>query len=248
MSKRERSLAVTDKGSPVGAPSSAALPLRFRPRLLEGLTPPEIRAVLGAGRQRRISPNEVFVREGHPVTHLFLLVTGFAASYKATLDGRKLFLRWMSPGDAFGLGALLQTEPPPYFTTVQAAVRGDSVFVWERVSAHTLLSQVPRLRENAYALASDYVRTLADALAARASQTAQQRLARVLVESARHIGRDGPEGIELGLTNEQLAHMADVSLFTVSRQLSEWQSERILAKSRGKILLRAPKRLGSQHF
>ena len=248
MSKRERSLAVTDKGSPVGAPSSAALPLRFRPRLLEGLTPPEIRAVLAAGRQRRISPNEVLHREGHPATHLFLLVTGFAAFYKATLDGRKLFLRWISPGDAFGLATLLQTEPPkPYCTTVQA-VRGDSVFVWERVSAHALLSQVPRLRENAFALASDYVASLADALAARASQTAQQRLARVLVESARHIGRDGPEGIELGLTNEQLAHMADVSLFTVSRQLSEWQSERILAKSRGKILLRAPKRLGSQHF
>jgi CRP-like cAMP-binding protein len=90
--------------------------------------------------------------------------------------------------------------------------------------------------------------TLAGALAARASQTAQQRLARVIVESARHIGREGPEGIELGLTNEQLAHMADVSLFTVSRQLSEWHSERILAKSRGKILLRAPKRLRSQHF
>jgi CRP/FNR family transcriptional regulator, nitrogen oxide reductase regulator len=241
-------LAVTDNGKPVGAPSSAALPPGFRSRLLEGLTPPEIKAVLAAGRQREISPNEVLVREGHPVTHLFLLVTGFAASYKATLDGRKLFLRWISPGDAFGLAALLQTKPPPYFTTVQAAVRGDSVFVWERVSAHALLSQVARLRENAYAIASEYVITLADALAARASQTAQQRLARVLVESARHIGRARPEGIELGLTNEQLAHMADVSLFTVSRQLSGWHSERILAKSRGKILLRAPKRLGSHHF
>jgi len=238
---------VTDKGRPVEAASSAALPPGFRSRFLEGLTPPEIRAVLAAGRQRRISPNQVLQREGHPATHLFLLVTGLAAFYKATLDGRKLFLRWISPGDAFGLATLLQTEPPPYFTTVQA-VRGDSVFVWERVSAHALLSQVPRLRENAFALASDYVTSLADALAARASLTAQQRLARVLVESARHIGRDGPEGIELGLTNEQLAHMADVSLFTVSRQLSEWQRQGILAKSRGKILLRAPKRLGSQHF
>jgi CRP-like cAMP-binding protein len=174
------------------------------------------------------------------------LVTGLAGFYKETPASSKLFLRWISPGDAFGLAAL-QTQLQPYLTTV-IVLRAASVFVWERVSANALVSQVPRLRENAYALASDYVTSLADALAARASQTAQQRLARVLVESARHIGRDGPEGIELGLTNEQLAHMADVSLFTVSRQLSEWQRERILAKSRGKILLRAPKRLGSQHF
>jgi hypothetical protein len=38
--------------------------------------------------------------------------------------------------------------------------------------------------------------------------------------------------------------MADVSVFTVSRALVEWQSQGILAKSRGKIVLRAPKRLG----
>jgi len=173
-------------------------------------------------------------------------VTGLAAFYKATLDGRKLFLHWISPGAAFGLAAL-QTQPQPYLTTVQT-VQENSVLVWERVSTHALLSQVPRLRENAYAVASDYVARLADLLVARASQTAQQRIARVLVESTHQAGCAGREGIELGLTNEQLAEMADVSPFTASRQLSEWQSQGILTKSRGKILLRAPKRLGSQHF
>ena len=239
-------MAVTGKRRPVGAPSSAALPPGFRSRLLEGLTPPEIRAVLAAGRQRRISPNQVLQHEGDTGTRFCLLVTGVAAFYKATPEGGKLFLRWITPGDTFGLSAV-QAQPQPYLTTVQA-LRGGSVLVWGRRSACALISHVRRLPENAYAIASAYLVRLADVLVAHASQTAQQRLARVLVESARHIGRDGPEGIELGLTNEQLAHMADVNLFTVSRQLSEWQSERILAKSRGKILLRAPKRLGSQHF
>jgi CRP-like cAMP-binding protein len=116
------------------------------------------------------------------------------------------------------------------------------------VSAQALASQILQLRKNASAIAGNFVASLADALAARASQTAQQRLARVLVESARHIGRNGRECIELDLTNEQLAQMADVSLFTASRQLNEWQSQGILAKGRKKIVLRAPQRLSSERF
>ena len=228
----------------IQAASSAALPPGFRSRLLEGLTPSEIRAVLATARQRKISPNQVLQHQGDPASHLCLLVTGLAAFYKAAPGGSKFFLRWILPGDAFGLAALLQTRPQPSFTTVQA-LRGDSVFVWERVSARALASQIPRLRENASVLASDYMASFTDLLVLRTSQTAQQRLARVLVESARHIGRAGREGSELRLTNEQLAQMADVSLFTASRQLNEWQRQGILAKSRGKILLRASKRLGS---
>jgi len=200
-------------------------------------------AILAAAKQRKISPNQVLLPEGDPANHLFLLVTGLAASYKATPEGSQLFLRWITPGDTFGLAALMQVQQP-YVVTIQAQREG-SLFVWERASARVLASQVPRLRENACTIAGDFVARLADALAARASQTAQQRLARVLVESAHQIGHTNGEGIELGLTNEQLAQMADVSLFTASRQLSEWQSQGILAKSRGKILLRAPRRLGS---
>jgi CRP-like cAMP-binding protein len=169
------------------------------------------------------------------------LVTGLAGFYKETPASSKLFLRWISPGDAFGLAAL-QTQLQPYLTTV-IVLRAASVFVWERVSANALVSQVPRLRENAYAVANDYLARLADVLVVRARQTAQQRLARVLVESVRQIGHAGRHGTELSLTNERLAEMADVSMFTVSRQLSEWQSQGVLAKSRGKIVLYTPERL-----
>ena len=231
---------------PTGTASSVVLPPGFRSRLLEGLTASEIRAVLAAARHQKISPNEVLQHEGDPAKHLYLLLTGLAAFYKATPEGSKLFLRWIAPGDAFGL-ATLQLTQQPYVVTIQAQREG-SLLVWDRVSAQALASQILQLRKNASAIAGNFVASLADALAARASQTAQQRLARVLVESARHIGHNGRECIELDLTNEQLAQMADVSLFTASRQLNEWQSQGILAKGRKKIVLRAPQRLSSERF
>ncbi len=228
------------------AAPTAALPPGFRSSLLEGLTPSEIKAVLAAAKQRRIFPHQVIQHEGDPATHLSLLVTGRAARYKLTHKGDKLFLRWIAPGDAFGLMTLL-SEPPPCLTTVQA-VREGSVFGWDRMSARALVVQHPQLCENLYSVVTDYLASLIDVLVARASQTAQQRLARMLVESAQQLGRAGREGIEFDLTNEQLAEMAGVSLFTASRQLSQWRRQGILAKSRGKILLRSPEHLVSQHF
>ena len=68
-------------------------------------------------------------------------------------------------------------------------------------------------------------------------QTAEERLAQVLVESAGQLGHSGPDGIELGLKNEEIALAAHVSLFTASRHLSKWQRTGLLKKYRSKIVL-----------
>jgi CRP-like cAMP-binding protein len=86
---------------------------------------------------------------------------------------------------------------------------------------------------------ADYLDGVIDALGARSFQTAEQRLARMLVLSARQIGRTGHEGIELDLTNEQLAVTAQVSLFTATRKLSHWQDLGTLKKHRRRIVLRS---------
>ena len=245
MKAGEKIARVGETGRLLTTASSTALPLGFCSRFLDGLTASQIKAVLGLAKQRTISRNQAIQLEGDPANHLYLLVTGLAAFYKPKMDGGRVFLRWLSPGDAFGLAALA-AQPQPYLTTVQAMSEG-SLLVWERVSALALL-QISQLRENAYNIASDYLNSLADVLVARTSQTAPQRLARMLVESAHQIGQGNCEKIELAITNEQLAEMADVSLFTASRCLSEWQRQGILVKSRGKIRLCAPERLVAKHF
>jgi CRP-like cAMP-binding protein len=65
----------------------------------------------------------------------------------------------------------------------------------------------------------------------------------VLVSLANGIGKKRTEGIHLEITNEQLANTANITIFTVSRLLSEWQRRGALAKSRGQIILRSPGRL-----
>ena len=217
--------------------SDAALPPGFRSTFFEGLTAPEIKAVLAAARQERISPHQLLQQEGDPATRLWLLVTGRAAAYRLAHDGGKLFLRWVVPGDAFGLATIVRT-PARYFVTVEAVQEG-SPLAWDLRSCRALVLRCPSLSKAVNSVVANYLDGLINELGACYFQTAEQRLARMLVVSARQLGHTGREGIELDLTNEQLAVTAHVSLFTATRKLSRWQNLGILKKHRGKIVLRS---------
>jgi CRP-like cAMP-binding protein len=92
-------------------------------------------------------------------------------------------------------------------------------------------------------VASDYLRIYVATHIALTSNTARQRLVRVLANLAAGFGRKVTRGIELDVTNEDLAYAANVTHFTASRLLSEWSRSGILVKERGKVLLRSPEGL-----
>jgi CRP-like cAMP-binding protein len=73
--------------------------------------------------------------------------------------------------------------------------------------------------------------------------TARERLAGVLANLVWGFGRKATGGIELDVTNEDLANAANVTHFTASRLLNEWSRKGILTKERGKILLHSPELL-----
>ena len=50
--------------------SAVALPPGIRSTFFEGLTAPEMKAVLAAARQERISPDQLLQQEGDPATRL----------------------------------------------------------------------------------------------------------------------------------------------------------------------------------
>jgi CRP/FNR family transcriptional regulator, nitrogen oxide reductase regulator len=52
-----------------------------------------------------------------------------------------------------------------------------------------------------------------------------------------------PTGVELSIMNEDLAGLANVSAFTASRLLKEWERQGIVQKSRGKVCILSPESL-----
>jgi CRP-like cAMP-binding protein len=217
------------------AAAVAALPPGFTSTFLDALTPHEMRALLKAARSARIAPCQILQQEGEPADRLWLLETGRVAVYRLRRDGNKLFLRWGAPGDAFGLATIVRA-PARYLVTVEA-VRAGSTLTWDLAACQALLSQCPNLRKAVNWAVSKYLDGIIDMFGMCQFQATEERLARVLVESAEQFGHSGPEGIEVDLKNEELALAAHMSLFTATRHLSNWQRTRLLKKYRGKIVL-----------
>ena len=219
----------------------AAAHLKLNSRFLDGLVPCELKVVLAAARQRHFHARSVIVNQGHPADHLFLLTRGRARFFFNTPEGKKMILLWLTPGEIFG-GMALLSIPSPYLVSTET-LKDSSTLVWDRATLRNLAVRYPRLLENALLIASDYMAWYLADHAALISQTARQRLARTLVCLAETIGNKSSEGFEFDATNEELAGAANVTPFTASRLLSEWQKNRAVIKRRGKILLRSPERL-----
>lgn len=196
---------------------------------------------MAVATQRRFLANSIITTQGDPADHLFLLLQGRARYFYMTHEGQKMLLRWLPAGEIFGGNALLP-RATSYLVSTETVKTGCAL-VWSRATIRNLAAKYPRLVENALAIVSDYLDGYLAVHVSMTCHTAKQRLAQVLVNLASGIGHTIPGGVELHVSNEELANAANVTPFTASRLLSEWQRSGMVAKSRGKVLLRHPERL-----
>ena len=222
-------------------PSACFTGQHLKSAFLEGLTKIEVNAILATAMHRHYPANSVVINQGDPANYVFLLSTGCARLFYITQDGRKVLLRWLPPGEILGAAAIL-SKPSLYLVSTEM-VKDSSAFVWYRTKIRALVAQYPKLLDNALPFASDHLTWFLAAHLALVSHTARERLAQVLLSLAQGIGYKVPDGIELEITNENLANAASITPFTTSRLLSEWQRRGAILKKRCKIVLHAPDRL-----
>jgi CRP/FNR family transcriptional regulator, nitrogen oxide reductase regulator len=219
----------------------AAVSEDFRTQFLEGLTPSFRRTIVAAATQRRFTANSVVTNHGHPADFLFLVTSGIARYFFFTDQGKKLLFKWLGPGDLFG-GRTILSKRSSYLLSAEM-VTDSSVLMWDRATIRDLATRYPVLLENALLTASDFVSWQLTSYVALACHTARQRVAQILVTLARTIGQKVPGGIALQITNDELANAANVTPFTASRLISQWQRDRAVIKRRGKVMLLSPERL-----
>jgi CRP/FNR family transcriptional regulator, nitrogen oxide reductase regulator len=213
----------------------------FGSRLLNGIAPADAKIILDAARRRHFHANSVVVNQGHPADHLYLISKGRARYFFSTENGEKLLLYWLTPGEIFG-GASLLLTPSPYLVSTET-VKDSEILVWDRATIRSLCARFPRLIENALLISMDYLTWCVAAHVALVNHTARERLAGVLKYLAETIGQRVANGFEFDATNEELASAANVTQFTASRLMREWQDSNAVVKRRGKVLLRSPERL-----
>lgn len=166
-----------------------------------------------------------------------ILLSGMARVFLRTAGGRQVTLRHAQPGGSIGIGALL----------------GEGAVSAQAVTDCTVMrldhAQVLRLSEEHPSLAIAIARELSTRLiesyremVIREQGSLRQRLARQLLHFAGE-AEDPERPLVLPLSHEDLAEAVGSAREVVSRHLSRFQAEQMLALDRGQITLTDPVRL-----
>jgi CRP/FNR family transcriptional regulator, nitrogen oxide reductase regulator len=222
-------------------PELVAAVKKLRPPFLEELESADLHTILGLCRQRHFMANSIITNQGHPASHIYLVLSGGARSFFVTQGGQRLHVHWYPPGEIFGGMALVPRESEYIVTT--EAVKDSHTLSWDRATIRSLVHRYPKLLDNAMIIASEYMNMAIATQVALTCHSARERVAETLVNLASGVGHRVSGGIELTVRNEELAAAANVTPYTVSRLMSEWQRSGMISKSRGKVVMPCPERL-----
>lgn len=209
-------------------------------QLLRGMEKREVDIILAAARVLRFSAKSVITYQSKPADQLFVLCKGRARYFYDTIGGKKLILAWVAPGHIFGAAAL--DVPPSTYLVSTEAVQDSTVLAWDGSTIRDLARRFARVMTNTFHTTVGYLSWYVAAHAALTSQTARERLANILLGYAPSIGQKVNGGIELDVTNEELAAAANITPYTTSRIINEWHRRGAIRKHRGKIILLSGKR------
>jgi CRP-like cAMP-binding protein len=210
-------------------------------RLLAGVDPEGRRAIVAKALKRTLQPAQVLFRMGEPADRLFVLRAGRVRFGRLGSTGREVVMGILGPGDVFGLGSLL-AEQVDYIGTAQALERSEAL-VWTRDVIQRFAVEHPQLAGNALHVALLYVAHFAERHERLLSRTAEQRLAHALMRLGSRTGVRSPSGVDVRINNDQLASLADLSPFTTSRLLKDWERNGAVNKARGSVRIVCPEKL-----
>jgi CRP/FNR family cyclic AMP-dependent transcriptional regulator len=214
-------------------------------QLLAGVPDSDVRALLAAARRRRFARNEVVFHHDDPGDALHLIVKGrFAIRIVSPVGGGgTAMIRVRGPGEHFGEMALLADELRRAATVV--ALEPGETFAVRSAEFEGLRRAHPQVNDSLLQLLAGEVRLVDERLLEALYLPAGKRLLRRLCELAELYDRgDGP--VEVPLTQEQLAELANTSRATVNSVLREEQQRGSVRLERGSAIVLDPAALRSR--
>src|SRR5262249_14380348 len=166
-----------------------------------------------------------------------VLLHGHLRVEKTTPQGHQIVVRYVSPGEIFGVAQALGLKTYP--ATAVAAV--DSVALcWPSAAWPRLAAKFPSLTVNALRTVGSRLQETQARVLEMSSEQVEQRVAHVLLRLAKQAGRKTQSGIEIDfpVSRQDIAEMIGSTLHTVSRILSAWEQQGLVEGGRQRIVLR----------
>lgn len=207
--------------------------------LFSGLATGELEEILCEARSLRYAKDTAVFEQGGEADSFFVLLHGHLRVEKTTPQGHQIVVRYVSPGEIFGVAQALALRQYP--ATAVAAV--DSIALcWPSAAWPRLTSQFPMLAANALRTVGRRLQDTQTRVLEMSSEQVEQRVAHALLRLAKQAGRKTDVGVEIDfpISRQDVAEMTGTTLHTVSRILSAWEQRGLVEGGRQRIVLRNP--------
>lgn len=202
--------------------------------LFRGLQPATLDQIARLCVRRGYGPEGVIFSQSDPGDALFGVMTGRVRISASSAGGREVFLNIMEPGDSFGEIALLDGQPRTASATAMTAVE---LFVITRDAFLSLLTRDPLLTDHLLRLLCARLRWVSEFAEESALLPVPARLARRLLSLGKLHGRDTGAGVELKVSQEEVAHFLGLSRQIVNQHLQDWKAQRWVVLGRSKVTI-----------
>lgn len=205
--------------------------------LFAGVDEGALAEILAAGRTVRYRKDATVFAQEQEAHSFFVLIDGRLRVTKLTPDGQQVVVRFVTPGDLFGIAPAVgrTTYPATAASIVDSVAAAWPTSAWPR-----LLALNPAFAANALQTVGGRLQDAHARVVELATEPVEQRIAHALLRLAERSGRAGAEGVEIDfpLSRQDVAEMTGSTLHTVSRILSAWERDGIVAGGRRRIALR----------
>jgi CRP-like cAMP-binding protein len=121
------------------------------------------------------------------------------------------------------------------------------ILSWRSEEFHNYMQMHPRLAINMNQILSARVKELETRIREFTSEEVTTRVALLLVRLSKHMGKAVEDGIRIAITQDEIAQMAGLSVFTVSRMLSRWSGRGLVSTRRQAVVLTDVRRLARRY-
>jgi len=220
----------------VTQPKPSATKVLSQTSLFAGLSDSELAFLAQQAVARKFSAGEIIFSEGDPCAGMYVVESGHIRIFKTSPGGREQVLSIDGPG---GSVAELPVFDGGNYPASVSAVEDSTLLFTAKQDFHSLCLAHPQVALKVLRVIGARLRKLVGIIEELSFSTVRHRLAAFLVRLARREGSRVNGGIEITLptSNQELAAQVGTVRELVSRNLSRFQSEKLIRMDGRKILI-----------
>lgn len=210
--------------------------------LFSGFDPGQLDSVLSGAKAARYPRGSAVFEQDGDAHSFFLLLHGRLRVVRLTPDGQQVVVRFVNPGDLFGIAKAIGRDTYP---GTAIAVVDSIALLWPSALWPELVAAHPALAVNTVQTMGARIQEAHTRVIEMSTEEVERRVAHALVRLANQAGRKVEDGIEIAfpISRQDIAEMTGTTLHTVSRILSGWEQAGLVRSGRQRVVICEPHRL-----